>query len=225
MELSRVLLRLTLASIFLSLFLLLRPESSMGADDNTVHSFSIEINRRERTLSLFENGRLIRSARIGIGRGGVKDKKSMDDFVTPTGEFTVDLIVSRDGRFNRVSDDLRRKYAADPQFREFFTEPNGLARLFDNMSSLDFDGDRLPDHAYGTAYIGLNSDRAITGPKMRSFKGTPYWYSIAIHGTNHPDRDLGGANSGGCVHLDAGTLEDLVTKGFVTIGTKVIIKD
>ena len=92
------------------------------------------------------------------------------------------------------------------------------------MSSLDFDGDGAPDQAYGTGYIGLTSSEAVTGPKMRRYRGTPYWYSIALHGTPDPT-SLGEARSGGCVHLPAALLQRLVTEERVQLGTEVVIAD
>jgi hypothetical protein len=89
---------------------------------------------------------------------------------------------------------------------------------------LDFDGDGVPDRAYGDGYIGLRSSEAVTGPKMRRYRGTPYWYAIALHGTPDPS-SLGEARSGGCVHLPASLLEQLVTGDHIQLGTQVIIAD
>ncbi|NJQ98764.1 MAG: hypothetical protein HC784_16780 [Hydrococcus sp. CSU_1_8] len=73
---------------------------------------------------------------IGIGRGGLKSKRDMMDYVTPTGEFVVDLILYQQESFNQVSPKLRDRYL-NSEFRELFAQPQGLKELFQNMNSLD----------------------------------------------------------------------------------------
>ncbi|NJQ98763.1 MAG: L,D-transpeptidase [Hydrococcus sp. CSU_1_8] len=54
---------------------------------------------------------------------------------------------------------------------------------------------------------------------------TPYWFSIALHGTPTEKTDIGAANSGGCIHVQQQVLKKLVEEGIVKIGTPVIIAD
>jgi lipoprotein-anchoring transpeptidase ErfK/SrfK len=174
---------------------------------------------------LDENREVLRTFSVGIGRGGLKVKRSMSDYVTPTGEFRVDLVLSRDPELNAISPESRERFGIDPRFRELTRDQHALYRLFENMSSIDFNRDGAPDHAYGAAYIGLDSESAVTGPKMTLFGDTPYWYSIALHGTPNPATDLGRSNSGGCIHLPENELLELIRSKRVQIGTVVRIVD
>lgn len=163
---------------------------------------------------------------IGIGKGSLqKVKRSMSDNITPTGDFTVELVLSRKSHENAVASSFQKRYQSSPQYTRLVESKSGLAQLFKNMNSIDFNADGKPDNAYGTAYIGLTSKRVITGPKMRMYGKTPYWYSIAIHGTPDPDRTIGRATSGGCVHLGEDGLMKLIGEKFVKVGTRVIIAD
>jgi hypothetical protein len=161
---------------------------------------------------------------VGIGKGGLKAKVNMDDLVTPTGTFTVDLILFKDKRFNQISAALKNRYQASKKFKCLVNSQDALSVLFSNMNRLDFDNDGKADHSYGDGYIGINSDENVTGPKMQFFRSTPYWYSIALHGTTHPE-SIGRAESGGCVHLSEKTLSKLIRDGLVAIGTQVTISD
>lgn len=186
---------------------------------------SVHIHRPSRSLILLDDqGRAVHRESIGVGRGGLQAKSHMGDHVTPTGRFTVDLILSDQESFNAVSVEAIQRFSDDPEYARLLDGDLGLAGLFDRMNAIDFDADGLPDRAYGSAYIGLDSKTAVTGPKMRRFSGTPYWFSIALHGT--PDTsNLGAANSGGCVHLSSSLLHRLVSGGTVRIGSSVQISD
>ena len=161
---------------------------------------------------------------IGIGRGGLGEKVSMSDFVTPLGTFTVDLVLEDSGQHNAIAPSLRDRWTGDPTYGALVEPQSGLTTLYRNMSSLDFNGDQAPDRAYGVAYVGLDSASAITGPKMRLFRGTPYWYSIALHGTPSSEQ-LGQARSGGCVHVSAPLLRRLIREGTLAVGQTVRIAD
>ncbi len=188
-------------------------------------SYSLLIHRTDKRLELLDRqGVRLWSTVIGIGRGGLKEKKDMADLITPTGEMTVDLILYRKPEYNRIARDNVDTFSKNAEFRYFVTNQQGLAQLFNNMSSLDFDGNGSPDRAYGNGYIGLTSSTTITGPKMSKFQGTPYWFSIAIHGTPFLE-NIGQANSGGCVHIDSKSLQQLIENGWVKLGTKVKIVD
>jgi hypothetical protein len=173
---------------------------------------------------LSDSGTVLEQTAAGIGRGGLGEKSSMADRISPTGHFTVDLILTRSGSHNAVMADVVQRFSSEPAYAALLSTPAGLSQLFENMSRLDFDGDGAPDRAYGDGYIGLRSSEAVTGPKMRRYRGTPYWYAIALHGTPDPS-SLGEARSGGCVHLPASLLEQLVTGDHIQLGTEVIIAD
>lgn len=195
--------------------------------------YKIIINRLSRTIKVLQqDGKPFATKKVGVGRGGLKLKKNMGDLVTPTGEFEVDIILYKDAHFNKISPHLQAQYEKT-EFSPLVKDQAGLNQLFLHMNSLDFDGDKQPDAAYGLAYIGLNSaadTTTVTGPKLRyaSWSGggnTPYWYSIALHGSVDEDHDLGTANSGGCVHVSRELLSQLIEEGLVDIGTKVVITD
>ncbi len=183
---------------------------------------TVHVDRTARRLYLLDDGVVAREEPIGIGRGGLGAKETMQDLITPTGTFTVDLILSESGVNNAVAAAVPPRFAGDAEFASLLGGEPGLAGLYRNMSIIDFDADGDPDKAYGTAYIGL--DGAVTGPKMRRFKGTAYWFSIALHGTPNPE-NLGEANSGGCVHVAADLLGELIEDQILTIGSTVTIAD
>lgn len=180
----------------------------------------IHIDRTGRTLTLIDDGTVLQTAPVGIGRGGLGEKTTMSDLITPTGTFSVDLILTPAGGV--VAPEVIEQFGGIPEHASLLTD---LPTLFSNMNRIDFDGDGSPDAAYGGAYIGLTSDAAVTGPKLRRYRdGTIYWYSIALHGTPAPE-NLGAARSGGCVHLSETLLAALIADGTVTIGSPVIISD
>ena len=180
----------------------------------------LHIDRTGRTLTLIDDGTVLQTAPVGIGRGGLGEKTTMSDFITPTGTFTVDLILTPAG--GAVAPEVVKKFSSIPEYASIL---NDLPTLFSNMSRIDFDGDGSPDSAYGSAYIGLTSDTAVTGPKLRRYRdGTIYWYSIALHGTPALE-SLGAAQSGGCIHLSESRLAALIADDAVAIGSSVIISD
>jgi L,D-peptidoglycan transpeptidase YkuD (ErfK/YbiS/YcfS/YnhG family) len=188
-------------------------------------SYSLLIHRADKRLEILNNqGIPLDKTTIGIGKGGLKEKQDMADSVTPVGEMTVDLILYKKPEYDQIAKNNLERFAKDAQYRTLVTHQQGLAQLFNNMNQLDFDGNGSPDRAYGDGYIGLTSTTTITGPKMSTFAGTPYWFSIALHGTPQPE-NIGQANSGGCVHIDSNTLQQLIEKGWVKLGTKVTIVD
>jgi hypothetical protein len=187
--------------------------------------YSLLIHRADKRLEVINDQSVpIYNATIGIGKGGLKDKQNMNDFVTPTGEMSVDLILYKKSEYNQISQNNVKRFIKVTQYSNLVSPPQGLAQLFKNMNYLDFDGNSSSDRAYGNGYIGLTSTTSITGPKMSTFQGTPYWFSIALHGTPNPE-NIGQANSGGCIHLDSNTLQQLIEKGWVKLGTKVTIVD
>ena len=182
---------------------------------------SVTIDRQGRTLYLLaDDGTVLRSSPVGIGRGGLTDKQSMADLITPTGTFTIDLVLTADG--GTVEPSTAAGFAADPEYAALLADP---VALLANMNRIDFDGDGAPDRAYGSAYVGLTAADRITGPKLRRYRdGTAYWFSIALHGTPDP-ANIGAANSGGCVHLPADLLTELIDAGTLAVGQTVVIQD
>lgn len=177
----------------------------------------------QKKISVFDRfGKLMLTSPVQIGKGGVGVKRSMADFITPVGEFDVDIILSHREDEVAVVQTLSDRFGRSPSYRRYFERRSGLVSLFQSMNSLDFDGNKEPDSAYGRGYIGLNSKQFVTGPKMHQFKGRPYWFSIALHGT--PDEDgFGKGTSGGCVHLPREVLDRILTEELLTLGSKVTI--
>ena len=195
--------------------------------------FVIKINRLTKEMKIFNNqGSQIIKTSIGIGRGGLKNKTHMMDLITPIGEMEVDIILYKDENFSQISPQLKEKYLSS-DFKNFVENNQGLKELFSNMNIIDFDSNGKPDNSYGIAYIGLNpasNQNIVTGPKMRyaNWQGggnIPYWFSIALHGTPREEKDLGAANSGGCIHVSGDILLEIIETGIINIGTKVIITD
>lgn len=222
-----------------SLFLLAEGKDSNESAKNgstdfqpasNVRDVVISIDRAKREMQVIQDGRIIQSCKIGIGRGGLNKKKSMADNITPSGKFEVDLILTSDSKLNRVSTQLLHRYKGDPKASSYLNSGDGLKRLFANMSGLDFDGNGKADTAYGAAYIGLNgiSERgkapAMTGPKLSTYSGKDYWFSIALHGTPNEANNIGKANSGGCVHVPRSVLQKLISDETIRIGSIVEIK-
>lgn len=185
----------------------------------------VHVDRTAREIWVYDaTGSLTHRTAVGVGRGGLGQKTAMGDLITPTGTFTVDLVISETGTHNAIASIHTQRWSGDATYGHFVDAPGGLIRLYETMSSLDFNGDGTPDRAYGTAYVGLSAADAVTGPKMRLYRGTPYWYSIALHGTPDPT-SIGQARSGGCVHLPSALLQSLITTGTLAIGQTVVIAD
>jgi hypothetical protein len=200
-------------------------ESAAIAQNNQEEPYSILIHRADKRLEVLNSqGTPVYQAAIGIGQGGLKEKQDMADLVTPTGQMTVDLILYKKSAYNQIVSQNVERFAKNPEYRPLVGQPQGLGQLFNNMNRIDFDGNGSPDKAYGDGYIGLTSETVITGPKMSTFEQTPYWFSIALHGTPDP-QNIGQANSGGCVHLASDTLQQLIENGWVRLGTVVKITD
>lgn len=197
----------------------------VALEESSAEAHSVFVHRPSRTVYLLDAaGRVVHEEPAGVGRGGVVEKRDMGDQVTPTGVFSVDLVLTAKAEQRAVSEAAVRRYVTEPEYADLLGSSAGLGRLFEQMNALDFDRDGDPDGAYGSGYIGLTSDEAVTGPKMRRYQGTAYWFSIALHGTPHP-ANLGAANSGGCVHLSASLLRRLIDGRVVQLGSVVEISD
>lgn len=183
------------------------------------------IERKSRLLKVFDENRvLVFQTPVGIGRGGLKKKTSMQDYVTPKGEFVVDLILYKKASYNSISKAARTSQENKPGAKGLLGSKEQLAGLLSNMNSLDFDGDGASDTAYGDGYIGLNSEAAVCGPKLSKFRGVPYWYSIALHGTADEKANIGACKSGGCVQVPASALKEIIEKAYLRLGSSVSIK-
>lgn len=199
----------------------------LGAFASEVSSaYSVVVNRKERSMQVESKSEgLILKTPVGIGAGGLRKKRSMQDMVTPTGTFTADIVLASEPGLCAIDPALLRRYKGQPEYERYLSSERGLAELFDNMNKLDFDGDGKPDRAYGDGYIGLNSSEAVTGPKLSKFKGIIYWYSIAIHGTAEEKNKIGKACSGGCIEIPSGPLKKLLSKKIASPGLSVTIHD
>lgn len=200
----------------------------------SVSSAELLIDRAARTLSVIGATGQPDKCRVGIGKGGLGVKTSMQDQITPTGVFVVDLVLYKnDPRLDDVKPELLQRYKGDSRLK-YLQDKRGLAKLFDNMNSIDFNNDGKSDTAYGIAYIGLegietldkkgSSRKPITGIKLSRYGKTVYWLSIALHGTPNEDENIGRENSGGCVHVPAAELQKLIESKTVQVGTKVTIR-
>jgi len=188
-----------------------------------VARYKIHVDRKDRTVYVLnEKNKVVKSFPCGIGKGGLKRKTSMRDYVTPTGQFKVDIVLYNDSSYSQVSDEVVNRYK-NGLYSEFFQDRKGLEKLFNNMNKIDFNRDGKPDNSYENGYIGLDSAHAVTGPKMRNAWGIPYWYSIALHGSAMTN--IGKAKSGGCVHLPSSAVSALIEGGFAMVGTMVVISD
>ncbi len=194
-------------------------------DPSQGSNYSIKILRKQkRLLVINKDGKTVLEAAVGIGRGGLGKKNSMSDCITPAGNFKVDLILYQDSAYNDIAPSSKRKYASNKEISKILASREGLAGLFSNMNSLDFDGDGRSDTAYGAAYIGLDSKDSVTGPKISQFSGKTYWYSIALHGTPHEKENIGKSHSGGCVQLPETCLKRLIEEGILKTGSELLIE-
>lgn len=219
MELIKSMKEIILFIVF-SIFLL-SPSLNLASQNHFIY-----INRSAKKLHVLDsNGKAISTYHCGIGRGGLREKKSMSDYVTPTGDFVVDLILFENSEFNQISQSNQEKFESKKAYKNYISDKAGLRHLFQNMNHLDFDNNHKADNAYGIAYIGLDSKNAITGPKLNKYKNVVRWYSIAIHGTPNESKNIPASNSGGCIHLKAANLEFLIENGILNIGTEVKIGD
>lgn len=189
-------------------------------------ALEVFIDRQSKTLTVMN--KQIEHCKVGVGRGGLGEKKVMDDFITPAGKFIVDLVLYQNPEYDEVNAELLQRYKNDPRAK-FLRNRQGLQRLFENMNSLDFDHDAKPDTAYGIAYLGLeglpeNGRKPITGPKLSNYGGKVYWYSIALHGTPDEAAHIGKAESGGCIHVPADFLRKLIESKTLRLGSHVTIK-
>ena len=214
--------------IYYCLFALLSGFSDVSAAPAQSELNRVVIKLKERSLTIFssKDGKTLLKTKIGIGRGCNANasaiKRSMEDCITPTGNFSVDIILA-DATKSSNSAALQQKYKNDLRAMKYLGSKTGLARLFANMNSIDFNGDGNADTAYGAGYLGLDSKDAITGPKFSQFKGTDYWFSIALHGTPDEKRNIGQAHSGGCVQLPGAALDRALKDRLIQIGTPVNI--
>jgi len=202
-------------------FFLFSPSLNFASQNHSIY-----INRSTKKLHVLDgNGTIISTFDCGIGRGRLQEKKSMGDYVTPTGDFIVDLIIFENGEFNQISQSNKEKFESEKEYKKYLKDKVGLSKLFKNMNNIDFDNNQRPDQAYGTAYIGLDSKDSITGPKLNKYRNVVRWYSIGIHGTPNETNNISASNSGGCIHLKATDLKSIIEKGILNIGTKVKIGD
>ncbi|PZM81648.1 MAG: hypothetical protein DKT66_20840 [Candidatus Melainabacteria bacterium] len=185
---------------------------------------SVLIDRKSRSLSIVNQaGRILLSCPIGVGRGPLKEKSSMQDCITPTGSFTVDVVLTDTPALNQIDQSTKEQIERNTLFRPFVKNGEGLARVFRTMNEQDFNRDGTPDKAYGRAFLGLQGKN--TGPKLIAAGKSARWYSIALHGTPNEAKAIGGATSEGCIHLSSAALKKILDAHLIGVGTAVYIND
>jgi hypothetical protein len=185
---------------------------------------SVLIDRKSRSLSIVNQaGRILLSCPIGIGRGLLKEKSSMQDCITPTGAFTVDVVLTDTPALNQIDKTTKEQIERDARFRPFVKDGDALAKVFRTMNEQDFNHDGVPDKAYGLGFLGLQGKN--TGPKIIAAGKSARWYSIALHGTPNEAKAIKGATSEGCIHLSRASLKTILDAHLVGVGTPVYIND
>lgn len=196
----------------------------LAAGAQTEGQNSILIDRKSKRMSLVdETGKTLISCRIGIGKGPLSAKTSMNDFITPTGKFVVDVVLTDDAKLNQIDRGRQVELSIDPRFAPLVKDGKGLADVFKTMNRQDFNRDGKPDQAYGFAFLGL--DGKVTGPKLIAAGKSARWYSIALHGTPNEAKAIGRATSEGCIHVQKAVLQKILTEHLVEPGTPVYIND
>ena len=171
-------------------------------------------------------GKTLLACPVGIGRGPLKDKVSMQDCITPSGRFVVDVVLSENLNANQIDAKSKASISsANPRFAPFVRDAYALSKVFETMNRQDFNRDGRPDHAYGYAFIGL--DGKSTGPKSKLIAAGPSarWYSIGLHGTAKEAKAIGANTSEGCIHVPKAVLKSLLDKHLIGVGTPVYIND
>ncbi|MBC8000814.1 MAG: L,D-transpeptidase [Leptolyngbya sp.] len=189
---------------------------------------SIIIDRKLKQLVIKDgDGRILLTTTVGIGRGELKKKTSMQDCITPTGKFRVDVILTDDPKLCAIDSSVKKTLSRNSlNARAALSSPDALSTIFKTMNAVDFNRDGKSDYAYGYAFIGLDGDQ--TGPKLVSSGlngGKVRWYSIAMHGSPNEEKSIGHATSEGCIHIKKSVLKDILARHLVDVGTQVVILD
>lgn len=170
-----------------------------------------------------DSGVSINGTKIGIGSGPLKTKQSMQDRITPIGEFVIDVVLTSDPKLNQIDQRRKKDIERQPRFAPFVKDKVELAKVFHTMNEQDFNQDGRPDNAYGYAFLGLHGKH--TGPKLIAAGQSARWYSIGLHGTPDESKTIGQNLSEGCIHVPNRVLKTLITKNLVGVGTHVFIRD
>lgn len=195
----------------------------LSASCEAISANKVFIDRKNRRLTVVDQaGKTLLACPVGVGKGPLKQKTGMQDFVTPLGDFVVDVVLTEDTDLNAISDKSKSKFAGGPLGR-FVKSPEGLADVFHTMNCMDFDHDGKNDFAYSYAFIGLDGKQ--TGPKLIPADHFARWYSIGIHGTPNEAKAIGQATSEGCIHVSHAMLKRLVNEKLIVVGTPVTITD
>lgn len=173
----------------------------------------IELNAEHPSKSLGTiavNGTLNRFE-VGYGKYGIACEGSrFEEGWTPLGRFRVNAVLTAD-RFEMDPDVVARSGKSQDMLRQ---------DLFDNMNSIDFDGDG-EDGEYGGGYISLEPVPETDQPfEFNYYADTFRWYSFAIHGTNEPNK-IGRKSTGGCINVNDMSLSMIL--GTVQLGDEVVI--
>lgn len=191
---------------------------------------SIIIDRQMKQLVIKDgDGRILLTTAVGIGRGALKKKTSMQDCITPTGKFRVDVILTDDPKLCAIDQLVKKTLSKNSLNANALNSPDALSTIFKTMNAVDFNRDGKSDYAYGYAFIGLDGDQ--TGPKLipsglnGGNSGRFRWYSIAMHGSPNEGKAIGHATSEGCIHIKKRVLKDILARHLVGVGTQVVILD
>lgn len=150
---------------------------------------------------------------VGFGKHGfLPAGESFKGGYSLLGDFAVNAILSED-RFE-MTDAL---VVESGKSRKWLAE-----NLFQNMSSIDFDGDGSGGE-YGSAFIGLEPLGSTASQPFHfgEYKGVFRWYSYAVHGTQEEER-VGKCVTGGCVNVRRTDLELIINS--IELGDRVKIR-
>lgn len=196
----------------------------LAASAQTKGQNSILIDRKNKRMSLVdESGKNLLTCPIGIGRGPLARKTSMQDCITPVGSFVVDVVLTADPKLNEIDGKRKIEISKNPRFVPLVKDGSGLAEIFQTMNRQDFNRDGKADSAYGFAFLGL--DGKTTGPKLIAAGKSARWYSIALHGTPNEQKAIGHTTSEGCIHLEKAVLQKILMERLAGVGTPVYIND
>lgn len=195
---------------------------------------SIIIDRQMKQLVIKDGGgHILLTTTVGIGRGALKKKTSMQDCITPTGKFRVDVILTDDPKLCAIDPSVKETLSKNSQdAKSALSNPEALSTIFKTMNAFDFNHDGKSDNAYGYAFIGLDGEQ--TGPKLiptvrnggnGGNGGRFRWYSIAMHGSPNEEKAIGHATSEGCIHIKKSVLKDILARHLVEVRTQVVILD
>ena len=171
----------------------------------------IDLNDPALSFGVLPQGESRTIFKVGYGKNGVTCPGSrFEEGYTPLGRFKVNAILSN------------KRFEMDPKLiaQSGKTEHELRQTLFQNMNSIDFNGDGEVGE-YGSGYISLMPEGSTQQPfRFNTYGGKFRWYSFAIHGSNN-DKRIGQRVTGGCVNVAEPTLRTLLSS--VKLGDTVVV--